>query len=93
MQNLSNSENTLLGMVTAAGVAFALQPTLYYKNAAQQGLEWKLFAHPRLLYRGMTASTMAQVGELGLQVRFLLLFARPSFFVVVILCLILLCFL
>lgn len=67
MQNLSNSENTLLGMVTAAGVAFALQPTLYYKNAAQQGLEWKLFAHPRLLYRGMTASTMAQVGELGLQ--------------------------
>ena len=46
MQNLSNSENTLLGMVTAAGVAFALQPTLYYKNAAQQGLEWKLFAHP-----------------------------------------------
>ena len=69
MQNLSNSENTLLGMVTAAGVAFALQPTLYYKNAAQQGLVWKLFAHPRLLYRGMTASTMAQVGELGLQVR------------------------
>ena len=67
MQNLSNTENTLLGMVTATGVAFALQPTLYYKNAAQQGLEWQLFAHPKLLYRGMSASMMAQVGELGLQ--------------------------
>ena len=30
-------------------------------------MEWRLLAHPSLLYRGMTASTLAQVGELGLQ--------------------------
>lgn len=32
-----------------------------------QGLPFKLLTHPRLLYRGLTAATLAQVGELGLQ--------------------------
>merc|ERR1711991_9857 len=67
MQALSNSENTALGMVTAASIAVILQPTLYYRNAIQQGRAWKFLTPPRKMYRGMVPSSAAQVGELGLQ--------------------------
>lgn len=38
MQRLSEAENAVLGGSAAAIEAVILQPTLYWKNAAQQGL-------------------------------------------------------
>ena len=65
MQNLSNSENTLLGCTTAVVVGLTLQPTLYWKNAAQQGKPFT--ANPRVLYRGTGAALGAEIGQMGLQ--------------------------
>ncbi len=43
----------------------SLQPTLYWKNAAQQGMPFTI--NPRVVYRGLGAAMAAQIGEFGLQ--------------------------
>ena len=61
---LTETENALLGGVTAVTIAVTLQPTLYWKNARQQNLPLTL--DPRLLYRGMGPQLANEIGQLGL---------------------------
>jgi len=65
MEQLSEGENVLLGSCAAFCEAIVLQPTLYWKNAAQQGLEFTL--NPRVLYRGLGASLANEMGQMGFQ--------------------------
>lgn len=65
MESLSNSENLALGGVTAVIVGMTLQPTLYWKNAAQQGKPFTM--NPRVVYRGLAAALTAEAGQMGLQ--------------------------
>lgn len=66
MQNLNNVENTVLGAATAVVAVVALQPTVYLKNAAQQGRS-AFTLNPRILYRGMGAALSAEIGQMALQ--------------------------
>jgi len=63
--DLSEAENVGLGAAASAVQAVILQPTIYWKNAAQQGLGFTL--DPRLVYRGMGASLVNEMGQMGLQ--------------------------
>ena len=63
--SLTDAENTTVGAVAATVETLVLQPTLYCKNAAAQGMPLTL--DPRLLYRGLTASLLNEVGQLSLQ--------------------------
>lgn len=65
MQELNTVENTILGGCTAFVIGVTLQPTLYWKNAAQQGKPFTL--NPRILYRGLGAALLAEVGQMALQ--------------------------
>ena len=65
MQDLTNSENALLGGATAVVVGLTLQPTLYWKNSAQQGKPFTM--NPRVIYRGLGAALTAEIGQMGLQ--------------------------
>merc|ERR1711907_255920 len=65
MQNLSETENLVLGSAAAFVEAVVLQPTIYWKNAAQQGLPFTL--SPRILYRGLGAALTNEMGQMGLQ--------------------------
>eukprot|EP00927_Polykrikos_kofoidii_P029499 TRINITY_DN25509_c0_g1_i1.p1 TRINITY_DN25509_c0_g1~~TRINITY_DN25509_c0_g1_i1.p1 ORF type:complete len:296 (+),score=32.66 TRINITY_DN25509_c0_g1_i1:57-890(+) len=65
MQELNEGENAVLGTVAASVECVVLQPTLYLKNAAQQGLP--LTADPRLLYRGLGAALCSEMGQMGVQ--------------------------
>jgi hypothetical protein len=59
MQNLNEVENMGLGGAAAFVEAIALQPTIYWKNAAQQGLAFTL--NPKLLYRGIGAALVCRL--------------------------------
>lgn len=61
----SDPENVLIGGVAATIETIVLQPTLYAKNAAAQGIPLTL--DPRLYYRGISASLINEVGQLSLQ--------------------------
>mmetsp|Transcript_13453 Transcript_13453/g.33007 ORF Transcript_13453/g.33007 Transcript_13453/m.33007 type:complete len:270 (+) Transcript_13453:183-992(+) len=50
-QELSETQNAILGMTAGVLEVIALQPMNYWKNAAQQGLPLTL--NPRYLYRGL----------------------------------------
>lgn len=65
MQNLSGLENFSLGSLTALVVGLTLQPTLYWKNAAQQGKPFTM--DPRVIYRGLGAALSAEIGQMALQ--------------------------
>mmetsp|Transcript_488 Transcript_488/g.1232 ORF Transcript_488/g.1232 Transcript_488/m.1232 type:complete len:361 (-) Transcript_488:643-1725(-) len=65
-ERLSDSENVAIGSVAAVIEGVCLQPTLYWKNAAAQGLPFT--ADPRLLYRGLGASIANEVAQLSAQV-------------------------
>lgn len=65
MEVLSDSENLALGGVTAFVIGVTLQPTLYWKNAAQQGMPFTV--DPRVIYRGLGAALSAEIGAMGLQ--------------------------
>eukprot|EP01060_Flectonema_neradi_P030631 TRINITY_DN449_c10_g1_i1.p1 TRINITY_DN449_c10_g1~~TRINITY_DN449_c10_g1_i1.p1 ORF type:complete len:281 (+),score=52.26 TRINITY_DN449_c10_g1_i1:37-843(+) len=54
VSKLNPQENTILGVVCGCVEVSIMQPTLYCKNASQQGLSWSL--DPRLLYRGIGVS-------------------------------------
>jgi len=62
---LTESENTFLGGSAAVVICFSLQPTVYAKNARQQGLPLTL--DPRVLYRGIGPSLANEVAQMSLQ--------------------------
>lgn len=63
--DLSELENVGVGAVASGIQAVILQPTIYWKNASQQGLPFTM--NPKMLYRGMGASLMNEMGQMGLQ--------------------------
>lgn len=65
MQNLSEVENAVLGSTASFFQATVLQPTIYWKNARQQGLSFTL--NPRVLYRGFGAALCNEMGQMGFQ--------------------------
>jgi len=65
MNSLSPVENTLLGVVSGTEVLLVVQPMIFWKNAAQQGLAFT--ADPRTVYRGLGASAAAQALITGTQ--------------------------
>eukprot|EP00038_Savillea_parva_P011222 m.196022 g.196022 ORF g.196022 m.196022 type:complete len:265 (+) comp19676_c0_seq1:208-1002(+) len=65
MQNLNDGENMALGGAAAFVEAVILQPTIYWKNAAQQGRPFTL--NPKLLYRGIGAALVNEMGQMALQ--------------------------
>lgn len=58
MNRLTPSENTALGMVAGTEVLLVVQPMIFWKNLAQQGLEFT--ANPRAVYRGLAVSAGSQ---------------------------------
>ena len=65
VEKLSPLQNTALGVVCGSIEVSITQPTLYCKNASQQGL--KLSLDPRLLYRGLGVSILNMGIATGLQ--------------------------
>ena len=60
-QKLSPLENTIVGILVGIFEVSVMQPTLYLKNASQQGLPYTL--DPRKLYRGLAMSITNMSGE------------------------------
>mmetsp|Transcript_28339 Transcript_28339/g.68064 ORF Transcript_28339/g.68064 Transcript_28339/m.68064 type:complete len:266 (+) Transcript_28339:49-846(+) len=65
MQNLTEGENMALGASAAFVEAVILQPTIYWKNAAQQGLPFTM--NPSILYRGLGAALCNEMGQMAVQ--------------------------
>ena len=65
MQELNEAENTVLGSVAAGVECLMLQPTMYWKNARQQSLPFTM--DPRVVYRGLAAALLNEMGQMGLQ--------------------------
>jgi hypothetical protein len=65
MEGLTDSENVILGVASASNVAVTLQPTIYWKNAAAQGLPFTL--RPSLLFRGCGVNLLKESSEMALQ--------------------------
>ena len=65
MEDLTGTENGLLGVTSALLEGVLLQPTLYWKNMRQQRLP--LSIDPRLIYRGMGAALCNEAGQMGMQ--------------------------
>ena len=65
MNSLTPVENTLLGVVSGTEVLLIVQPMIFWKNAAQQGLGFTL--NPRTVYRGLGASAASQAFITGTQ--------------------------
>ena len=64
MEDLTGTENGLLGVTSALLEGVLLQPTLYWKNMRQQRLP--LSIDPRLIYRGMGAALCNEAGQMGM---------------------------
>ena len=65
LQDLSEPKQSAVGGTAAFLECIVLQPTIYAKNARQQGLPLTL--DPRMLYRGIGAALCNEMGQLGLQ--------------------------
>jgi hypothetical protein len=65
MEDMTDAENVLLGVASASLVAVTLQPTLYWKNAAAQGLPFTF--RPSLLFRGCGTNLLKESSEMALQ--------------------------
>ena len=65
LSDLSEPEQSTVGGIAAFVEGVVLQPTIYFKNAHQQGLPLTL--DPRVLYRGIGAALCNEMGQLGLQ--------------------------
>ena len=63
--SLDETENFALGTGVAVFEGLLLQPTMYWKNARQQGMPFTL--DPRLLYRGLGAALSNEVAQVALQ--------------------------
>lgn len=64
-EKLSELENIGVGSVASFVQAVIMQPTIYWKNAAQQGLPFTM--NPSVVYRGIGASLVNECGQMGLQ--------------------------
>jgi hypothetical protein len=64
-RDLSERQNTLLGVSAAFIEAIILQPTLYFKNAAARGLPFTL--NPAVFYRGTGASIVNECQMMAVQ--------------------------
>lgn len=62
---LTEGQNIAVGAVAALTQAVILQPTIFWKNAAQQGIPFTL--NPRIVYRGMGAGLVNEAGQMGFQ--------------------------
>lgn len=58
---LTESQNVAVGAATSVVMGLVVQPTKYWKNAAQQRLPFTL--DPRLVYRGLGVSLISTTGE------------------------------
>ena len=65
LSDLSDTEQSAVGGAAAFIEGMLLQPTIYAKNARQQGLPLTL--DPRVLYRGIGAALCNEMGQLGMQ--------------------------
>jgi hypothetical protein len=63
--DLNDTENVAIGAASAVLVVASLQPTIYLKNAAAQGLP--LTMNPRVLYRGVGVNLVNEMGQLSAQ--------------------------
>ena len=64
-RELSERQNTLLGVCAAFVESIILQPTLYFKNAAARGLPFTL--NPAVFYRGTGASIINECQMMAVQ--------------------------
>lgn len=64
-QRMSPTENGLVGVAAGIIEVCLLQPILYWKNAAQQGMPFTV--NPRLVYRGLSTSVANMAVLTGLQ--------------------------
>lgn len=62
---LTETQNVVIGTGASFCQAVILQPTIFWKNAAQQGLAFTM--NPRIVYRGMGAALVNESGQMGLQ--------------------------
>lgn len=60
---LTEKQNVAIGAIAAFAQCTTLHPTIYWKNAAQQGLP--LVLNPRILYRGLKAGLVNECGQMG----------------------------
>jgi len=65
MEHLTEGENVILGAVSASCGSVILQPTLYWKNAAAQGLPFTM--RPSVLFRGCGVNLIKESSEMALQ--------------------------
>jgi len=62
---LTEGQNIAVGAVASLTQAVILQPTIFWKNAAQQGIPFTM--NPRVVYRGMAAGLVNESGQMGFQ--------------------------
>jgi len=62
---LTEGQNIAVGAIASFTQAVILQPTIFWKNAAQQGIPFTL--NPRIVYRGMAAGLANESGQMGFQ--------------------------
>merc|ERR550525_500520 len=68
LQRLNETENFQVGLAAGMFEQLCLQPMLYWKNAAQQGLPFTM--NPKILYRGTAASAGNLAVLTGIQFQF-----------------------
>jgi hypothetical protein len=64
-QEITSSQNILVGVIAAFIEGVLLQPTLYWKNARAAKLPFTI--NPRIIYRGTAASIVNECQMMGLQ--------------------------
>lgn len=64
-QEISSSQNIVVGVIAAFIEGVLLQPTLYWKNARAAKLPFTI--NPRIIYRGTAASIVNECQMMGLQ--------------------------
>jgi hypothetical protein len=64
-QEITSSQNIVVGVIAAFIEGVLLQPTLYWKNARAAKLPFTI--NPRIIYRGTAASIVNECQMMGLQ--------------------------
>lgn len=62
-KDLTERQNFAIGAVAAFSQSMILHPTIFWKNATQQGL--RLTLNPAILYRGLRVSLINETGQMG----------------------------
>jgi len=63
--HLTETQNIALGTMASVCQCIITQPTLYWKNAAQQSLPFTI--NPRIVYRGIGVNLVNEGGQMGFQ--------------------------